>query len=78
MDYNGIHSKDKFSVAVENKQRLQEYCYMSSYLKKADVYRDNIEDQKTGQVLSCRDRSHKVSPSRLFGSCSGYHWPFSE
>lgn len=43
-----MHLKDKFSVAVENKQTLQGYCYISSYLKNADVYRDNIEDQKTG------------------------------
>lgn len=46
--YNGIHLKDRFSVAVENKQALQEVCYISSCLKKADVYKDNIQDQKIG------------------------------
>lgn len=35
-------------MAVENKQVLQEYCCISSYLKKADDYKDNIQDQKTG------------------------------
>lgn len=48
LDYHGIHLKDKFATAVENKQVLQEYCCISSYLKKADDYKDNIQDQKTG------------------------------
>lgn len=46
--YNGIHLKDRFSVTVENKQALQEVCYISFCLKKADVYKDNIQDEKTG------------------------------
>lgn len=66
MDYNGIQIKDKFSVAVENKQTFQEYCYISSYLKKADVYRDNIEDQKTRRVLFCRDNVVKQIVQQLF------------
>lgn len=47
MVYNGIHSKGKFSVVVENKQALQEH-FISSYPNKEDVYKGNMQNEKTG------------------------------